>query len=130
MPNGTYCWKHDIWYPPLGECPRCLAEESAERQREHFEREEEARQRAEEREPEALEREEEREQERERRHEERVKLRKREIYERNNPGDYKCPECLLISLKRGASRCPMCHAVIGRDYWPPIYEAERLAQER
>ena len=22
MPNGTHCWKHDIWYPPLGECPR------------------------------------------------------------------------------------------------------------
>jgi hypothetical protein len=24
----------------------------------------------------------------------------------------------------------MCHAVIGRDYWPPIYESERLAKER
>src|ERR1019366_9490961 len=123
--------------PPLGECSRCLAEESAERQREHFEREEDAREREAEREAErdrenvearereeARDREDEREQERERRHEELVKLREREIYERNNPGDYKCPECLLVSLKRGASRCPMCHAVVGRDYWPPIYEAD------
>ena len=42
MPNGTHCWKHDIWYSSRGECPSCLAAESAERQREHFERQEEA----------------------------------------------------------------------------------------
>ena len=49
MPSGTHCWKHDIWYASLGECPRCLAEDSAERQREHFERQEEASREAEER---------------------------------------------------------------------------------
>ncbi len=76
---------------PLGECPRCLAEESAEPQREHFERQEQE---------EARECEEERELEQQRRHEELVQLHEREIYERNNPGDYKCPECLLVSLKR------------------------------
>lgn len=42
MSNGTHCWKHDIWYPSLSECPRCLAEESSERQREHFDRQEDA----------------------------------------------------------------------------------------
>jgi hypothetical protein len=140
MLDGTHCWKHDIWYPPLGECPRCLAEESAELQREHFERQEEARHIAEERYQEARDREEreyeearEREEEgqrdQERRHEELVRLRELEIYKRNNPGDYQCPECLLISLVRGAMRCPLCHAVVGQGYWPPIYEKEELQAE-
>ena len=151
MPSGTHCWKHDLWYPSLGECPRCLAEESAERQREHFERQEEARHDAAERHEETLRRDEEREQDRkrereqeqeetrdreeerqrdnERQHHELIALREREVFERNNPGDYQCPECLLISLKRGARRCPMCRAAVGPGHWPQIYENERLQAE-
>lgn len=142
MPSGTHCWKHDTWYPSLGECPRCLAEESAERQREHFERVEEAAHDAEEREEErerererreeeALERDRERQEEQQQRHEELVELRREKIYKHSNPGDYQCPKCLFISLKRGASRCPRCQGDVAPDHWKPIYEAERIeAEER
>jgi len=47
----------------------------------------------------------------------------------NNPGDYKCPHCLLKSLKRGARRCPKCHGEIGP--WDEVYarEAEALKKQ-
>lgn len=66
----------------------------------------------------------------ERRHQELVRLRDKELFKQQNPGDYECPECLFITLKRGASRCPMCQAVIDKGHWTPIYEAERLTKER
>ncbi|MFY9824885.1 MAG: cell envelope integrity protein TolA [Thermoanaerobaculia bacterium] len=53
-----------------------------------------------------------------------------------NPGAYKCPECLYVTLNLGASRCPTCHAVIGPDHWKVIYSAlgaqadERERKER
>src|ERR1700741_4132999 len=40
-----------------------------------------------------------------------------ETYKRNNPGDYTCPNCLYITLKSGASRCPKCQGTVDADYW-------------
>lgn len=52
-------------------------------------------------------------------------------YDRANPGDYECPECLFITLRRGASRCPKCQANVPSGYWSPIFERERRdAEER
>lgn len=120
MPN--HCNTHDIDYPWQGQCPECRAIETAERSRRMLEQQEEARW-------EAREREWEQQRDQEVRHKELVRVRELEIYKRQNPGDYKCPECLYITLKRGASRCPACHAAIGHDHWPPIYENERLQVE-
>lgn len=50
-------------------------------------------------------------------------------YKRANPGDYKCPECLFITLRRGASRCPTCHATVPSSYWSPIFDRERRDAE-
>jgi len=48
-----------------------------------------------------------------------------------NPGDYECPECRYVTLRRMAKRCPKCHAIIPPAHWPPIVEAERRrAEER
>lgn len=44
----------------------------------------------------------------------------------NNPGDYDCPSCMFRTLKKGASRCPKCHADPGRQYWDKVHERERL----
>lgn len=56
---------------------------------------------------------------------------RRKEYKRDNPGDYECPACLYITLLRGASRCPHCQATVPSNYWPPIYEQERIeAEER
>ncbi|HUW27894.1 MAG TPA: hypothetical protein VMV97_04730 [Sulfuriferula sp.] len=46
----------------------------------------------------------------------------------NNPGDYVCPSCMFRTLKKGASRCPKCHADPGRQYWVDVTARER-AQE-
>src|SRR3989442_1350390 len=46
-----------------------------------------------------------------------------------NPGDYECPHCLYVSLKRDASRCPTCHANIDREHWVGIRKAELAAAE-
>ncbi|MDP3763910.1 MAG: hypothetical protein Q8Q92_04735 [bacterium] len=51
-------------------------------------------------------------------------------YKQANPGDYQCPECLFITLKRGASRCPMCRSSIPREYWERVAEQERIQAER
>lgn len=34
-----------------------------------------------------------------------------------NPGDFECPHCKFVSLKMDASRCPLCHGDVGKDYW-------------
>lgn len=49
---------------------------------------------------------------------------------KNNPGDYDCPSCLFRTLKKGASRCPKCHADPGRQYWVDIETKERDARLR
>ena len=135
-----HCWVHAIDYPKNSQCPICREEEEAEQRRKMLELQEEAsqdaedaREREEERRQEQEEREEERRREQEEReeerHEENIRLREQEDFKRKNPGDYECPECLFITLKKGATRCPVCHAAIARDHWPPIVERERLQAE-
>lgn len=148
------CFTHDVEYPDSSQCPVCRAEELADLQREMAERQREALDLARERQrdeatrlEEAIEREEQRlrdaeERARERarlederaedasdRHDELVRLRELEIYKRTNPGAYKCPFCLNITLNRGASRCPICHGVIPADHWPAVYAAEAKQEE-
>lgn len=50
-------------------------------------------------------------------------------YRSANPGDYRCPDCKYITLRREAKRCPKCHAQIDDLYWPPILRAEAAAAE-
>ncbi|MHB0997496.1 MAG: hypothetical protein ACYC2I_14115 [Elusimicrobiales bacterium] len=50
-------------------------------------------------------------------------------YLANNPGDYECPECRMISLKHLARRCPKCQSNISDSFWERIREQERLAAE-
>lgn len=47
---------------------------------------------------------------------------------KNNPGDYVCPSCMYRTLKKGASRCPKCHADPGRQYWEVVETSERDAR--
>ena len=52
---------------------------------------------------------------------------------RANPGDYDCPHCLYTTLKRGASRCPICHGSVDVEYWERVRTAEAAraaAQEK
>lgn len=51
-------------------------------------------------------------------------------YRRANPGDYECPLCLYVSLKRGASRCPRCHGDVPSDHWARVFAAEGARAER
>lgn len=51
-------------------------------------------------------------------------------YRRANPGDHQCPNCLYITLKRGASRCPQCRGEISRDYWELVRTSEQAADKR
>ena len=61
----------------------------------------------------------------EERYEESARRRSLEAaYRTNNPGDYKCPHCLMISLKDGAGVCPICRRDIHVTYWHEI-AAER-----
>jgi hypothetical protein len=43
------------------------------------------------------------------------------------PGDYECPHCRYVALKKGASRCPLCHGQITPTFWPEL--EERLKRE-
>jgi len=47
-------------------------------------------------------------------------------YKAANPGDYQCPKCLFITLKRNAQTCCKCHRDVPDDYWP---EVDRKEQE-
>jgi hypothetical protein len=51
-------------------------------------------------------------------------------YRSNNPGDFECPYCLLISLKRGARRCPKCQHDIEGQYWDALRTRELEARKR
>jgi uncharacterized Zn finger protein (UPF0148 family) len=53
-------------------------------------------------------------------------------WQRANPGDFECPHCKYISLKRDASRCPLCHGTIDPTYWQDVVrrELERKRAER
>ena len=100
-----YCHIHGEYPQYKDGCPECQeAEERAEeRARESEERAREAEERAEERASDI-------------------------IYKRANPGDYECPACKYTTLRRDASRCPMCHATIEEQYWENVRSAEKAAK--
>ncbi|KKU50259.1 MAG: hypothetical protein A3F53_01675 [Candidatus Zambryskibacteria bacterium RIFCSPHIGHO2_12_FULL_48_10] len=52
------------------------------------------------------------------------------LYKQSNPGDYKCPECYFITLKKGAKRCPMCRSSISEEYWKQVAEKEEETRKR
>lgn len=47
-----------------------------------------------------------------------------------NLGDYECPYCKQTSLKRMASRCPLCRGEIANDYWSAVAARELADAER
>ena len=49
-------------------------------------------------------------------------------YRRANPGDFECPHCKYISLKRGAARCPHCRGHIRSDDWIKLEAADKAAK--
>jgi hypothetical protein len=50
-------------------------------------------------------------------------------YAKTNPGDYDCPHCKYRSLRADASRCPLCHGEIGREYWNAVWAKEKTLAE-
>lgn len=95
-----HCGWHDINYSGR-ECPRCVADER------HLDVLDQAQERAE------------------------VTARAIEEsdYRRANPGDYKCPSCFYVTLKRGALRCPMCRGDVPGDHWAKVFAAEEAKAE-
>lgn len=130
MPLPEYCARHDIHYPYGAQCPECRADEASEHRRRMLEQQEEARRDAEQQHREAVERERNRQHDEELRHKELVRLREQEIYRRQNPGDYECPHCKYISVKSGASRCPLCQGEVGSEYWAAVRVREKAEAER
>lgn len=51
-------------------------------------------------------------------------------YNSQNPGEFECPNCLYITLKRNASRCPKCQGTVYQNYWEGIYQHEALEAEK
>jgi len=49
-------------------------------------------------------------------------------YKRANPGDYLCPHCRYIALKRWGKRCPLCHGEVESSYWSRLIAAEAAAE--
>jgi TPR repeat protein len=49
-------------------------------------------------------------------------------YKRFNPGNYQCDACKLMTLLAGASRCPVCRADVGPQYWPSVRIREEKAR--
>lgn len=48
----------------------------------------------------------------------------------NKPrGEYACPACKLVSLIRGATRCPECHVDIETAFWEGIRRQEEFKRE-
>src|SRR4051812_10162690 len=45
-----------------------------------------------------------------------------------NPGDFQCPHCMMISLKRGASCCPLCRRDVSKSDWNEIEQC--IVQEK
>ncbi len=50
-------------------------------------------------------------------------------YRRANPGEYECPHCRYISLRRMASRCPLCQGTVDDSYWKRVEARERTRDE-
>jgi hypothetical protein len=51
-------------------------------------------------------------------------------YRRANPGNYECPLCLYVSLRRGASRCPTCQGDVPSDHWAGVFAAEKARADQ
>ncbi len=58
-----------------------------------------------------------------------LESRQESDYKNANPGDYECPNCRYITLRREASRCPKCRGAVTPDYWKPILTRERREAE-
>ena len=101
-----HCYTHDVDVPARTECPECRADEAAEHRRRSLEQQEEAQWEA------------------ETQHFELQRSLSENAYKRANPGDYECPHCKYISLKRGASRCPLCHGEVGSEFWQDLRNRE------
>ena len=101
MSTQEYCGRHSIHYPGRT-CPRCDAEE---RHREILNATEES-------------------------IAETAHAMRESDYRQANPGDYQCPHCMYLSLRRGASRCPLCHGDVGSEYWNSVRASEAAAEER
>ena len=54
---------------------------------------------------------------------------KRAAYSNMNPGEHACPYCMLISLKRGARRCPKCQHDIEPGHWAELDARDQRARE-
>lgn len=66
----------------------------------------------------------------ERRHNELLDQLRESDHERANPGEYECPHCRYVSLKRNASRCPLCHGIIDDRHWVALSAAEQRTRIR
>lgn len=51
---------------------------------------------------------------------EREKIKRDIQYKRDNPGDYKCPNCSFFTLKKDEERCPKCNITIENSFWQEI----------
>jgi hypothetical protein len=53
-------------------------------------------------------------------------------YRQSNPGQFKCPSCKYITLKRNASACPKCQRDVPTQYWTEVNQliAKRAAEKR
>ena len=47
----------------------------------------------------------------------------------NNPGEYECSACKMTSLKRSATRCPVCRTDVPPDFWKKIFAQEQQAAD-
>ena len=103
----NYCGKHGIHHES-SECPRCEMEER------HQELVDQAREGVEQAREDT---------------ESIVSAMRESEYRRANPGDYACPHCLYISLKMGASRCPLCHGDLPNDHWVRVRASEKAKAE-
>jgi hypothetical protein len=94
-----YCVKHGLDYRS-GDCPQCVADRRHEESLESAVAVVEAN----------------------------IEIAKRAAYLQANPGDYECPHCGYITLLRNKPRCPICHGIVGSDYWASVQERETRAR--
>jgi hypothetical protein len=101
MATSSYCGRHGIDYHG-SECPRCINEEQHRELLIQQERE----------------------------HEETLDALLGNNNNQFNPGEYDCPHCLFRSLRRGASKCPLCHGNIDSEYWVQVQKREKSDEVR
>ena len=93
-------------------CPKCrdAAERDEERARESEERARESERRADERAEELA--------------RELAESAEEAAYKQASPGDYECPSCLYITLRKGAVACPKCQRDVPPQYWLDVRTKE------